>query len=542
MFRKLNFCLPSNIPTFCCPQFSKWCVSIFGKKSHERFLEQLRNLSRSDQRAIISEFLNTTREVETEVESEEARIQSDAGNTAYENLTAPKRFPKDTSGEFFYRNDSGESVGKYNILYPLQGRIFFPDFPNFHMKVDVDSVYAYNKSLEDLLRDCGSETSVLMMPSITVHSRTANGSRFFVDTRYLADKPLIRGSPARKVGMEKFPNVYLGKLTFPRFHRPLDIYLFNIAAMRVSKVAMFTKVEMAVINAALNMARELSKIDSCDKQYLEKSFMDFHTFKSCYGDNNSKAATNDVNEMTTEEMTLFSSKFMCALAMIAGDDNAQLQFWRKTYHQIRSDKEFTVGRREMVEAAKELSKGAMYVATLPGVKKGFNLKDYQRDSTPPSEFQEAYKATLLENEEMLVKEANDLLLEEHEVDDLDELPEGVLPFTSRTNHQNDDNPNTRELNIKDINSSFPSYEILFGIDYEDDKKKHYNNTLDELTIKVDSHLKLAFPVRLDRTTSIFFDVGVEVRLRTNTGNQGNNSLLLNVDKAYTQILQASAST
>ena len=493
-------------------------------------------MGEEDRDYVFAQYQSDRNVIEIEDDSSSGnQAASDAANQAYEDVTEPKRFPSKTSGEFFFNDDNGNPQGPYKILYPLDKRICFPSFPNYHMKVDIDSLYAYNRSFKTLLQDCSAENCMLTLPATTAHTQTANGSRFFIDTVNMQNKPKIRGINARKIGMEKFPNISIGTLSLRELHRPLTIYFYNMATPKITSTNMFTKEELAVLNTVLNMAREMSKDEaiSNDRQDLEKSFLDFHPFKSTYGTISARSCTRDYNELTMEEMIIFAKNMEISLKQVA-DNESEYPFWLPKYYQIISDEPFTISREKLVETAKELNAGATYVASLSGVKKFFNTTEYQREPRDSQEFLRKYQDRLIDNEERLVDEANQLLMEEHDADDLDELPLDVHPFKMRDEREGSGEVDSRELCLEDINSDFPSYEILFGHDYENDKRTSFMDDTMELNRKLDTLLKKIFPVREDRNTSIFFDIGMEVRLK------GDNSILVDVNKAYPRVLQAAS--
>ena len=179
-----------------------------------------------------------------------------AGDEAYQNLTNPTRFPSETSGRFFWTDRDGETTTRQcDMLFPFMTRLRFPKHPIYCMKADIDSVCGFNSSLENLIQDFSNPDSMLVMKSTTCSTRSLKGSRFFLDTRKLETKPTIRAKKANKIDLEKFPSLEIGELSMG-LHRPLSLHLVNLSATKIFKTNMFTKKQMAVANAALNMARE----------------------------------------------------------------------------------------------------------------------------------------------------------------------------------------------------------------------------------------------------------------------------------------------
>ena len=124
-----------------------------------------------------------------------------------------------------------------------------------------------------------------------------------------------------------------------------------------------------------------------------------------------------------------------------------------------------------------------------------------------------YDSIILANEELLVKEANDYLVNLHNVSEIEDLPQGVLPYEEREFVVEGC---TVALTVEDIKESFPSFERLFKEKWITSMENDFNSTIQTLTDKVHNFLSEFFEVRSGRETQIFFDIGMEVRLDNGT--------------------------
>lgn len=495
-------------------------------------LDYLSSLSREDRVReinLLQERLNQIYQSGTNTETDTGES---AGNEAYQNLTNPTRFPSQTSGRFFWMDREGATTTRqYNILFPFMTRLRFPKHPIYYVKADIDSIYGFNSSFENLIQDFSNPDSMLVMKSTTCSTRSLLGSRFFIDTRKLGTKPTIRGKNANKIGLEKFPSLEIGQLSIG-LHRPLSLHLVNLSATKIFKTNMFTKKQMAVVNAALNIAREksISYYHSENRFDIEKDFLDFHPFKSCYGNKSNKTATRDFNELTAEETIVFARNVQEAIKTMAEDNIQDFLFYKREYHQVRSDEHFQITRGEMVEIAQELHEGAVFVASISGIKKYFNKEIYQTRESDKRECLAEYNAILMANEEQLVDEANEQLLEQFGVQSLEDLPEDVLPFETRDIRLPDDT-SSRALELNHINSDMAGY-VHFKDTWEGNLTKCFTQNTEQLSKLLDTFLKKHLGIRA-RSEPIFFDMGIEVRVKN------SNSLLIDPSKAFPKLMQAS---
>ena len=313
--------------------------------------------------------------------SEENDLVEEMARERYISATAPTLFPSSNSGDFIFMQD-GQPTQRGNVLIPSLDRFPFPNQPSFQLKADVDSIYAYNKDFRTLLRDLGKENSILTLPAITKSTRRMNSSRFFLDVSDSDQPPLLRGSSVQKLSMNRFPSMEIGQLSIG-LHRPMSIYLVNCAARTVSDNAFLSKNEVAVINAALNMARQTCKqlCMATRRKDICKSFLDFYRFKSKYGGIPSQGACYDFNELTSEEFDIYSKAVMDCIKNIA-KNTTRFAFDSFEYHHItnKDGSPFEASRLLMKTFASELVSGGLFVASLSGIKKSFNRKSFHESN------------------------------------------------------------------------------------------------------------------------------------------------------------------
>ena len=141
-----------------------------------------------------------------------------------------------------------------------------------------------------------------------------------------------------------------------------------------------------------------------------------------------------------------------------------------------------------------------------------------------------YQSIYHENEDTLVDEANECLMDNYGVAEVEDLPSTVLRFAERDLVEEGI---SRELPLSDITSSFPSFERLFLEKWKTNMAEDLNNTVQSLTVKVHEYLSDFIGISQRRETEVFFDIGIEVRLE-----QGN-SLLIDPSKLLPVLIQQS---
>ena len=493
----------------------------------------------SSSRSILHSFLGDDREHDARQEGnqhdndmteETQETPGTRGTNRYQTITDPDVFPTAATGLYTHVNGDDSSAGVHSILHPYLDVLQFPFHPNYHLKGDVDSLYTVSSSLTELLIDLMSGSpnnpnqaveapippgSIFTMPAVHSSSKVMQGSRFSIDTSNMACPPTIRNQPAKKISLERFPSLEIGQLSVG-LHRPMQIYLVNLAAKKLYKSSYFSKTEMAVVNAASNIARQIA-IHYCreeeGKDYLVRAFLDFHPFKSCYGSQSNRASTRFYNELTNESMAIFASSFLQAISLIA-DNSQDWEFQKEEYHQVVSDTNFSVERNEMVLFAKELQEGALFVASLSGIKKVFDRKEFCRPNPSYESFKDQYQTIFDRNQGTLVREANQVL-----------APQIPYATNDEMEHLDNDSGPSQPLLLEKVTSNFPSFDTLFGSVYMKNIEESFYQSVDDLCIKIDTHLKTVLGIK-NRNTSIFFDIGIEVRL------SDDNSLLVNPKLAF----------
>lgn len=520
---------------------------------------QLASLTPAQRRRQIEIFNQVIEEVQEEQPSDEDDAAMMHSRQQFSNMVNPKRFPSNTNGMYGHRDSQGEIDDYCDLLNPLLDVIRFPNLPKFVMKGDVDSIYGYSCKLNDLLESFhhssgdGLMESMFIIPSTTSCVRKSYSSRFFLDTNSLSTETILfQGRKAAKISLDRFPNIEIGSLSVG-LHRPMQIYLYNIGCSVVYKEYMFNKTEMAVINCAINIARKLS-LEECNvnrNKEMAKSFQEFSRIKSCYGIESKRTATRDINELSLEEMKLFSLKFHEALELIADEEQHDFKIIDPENHGIRSDDEFVPSKTEMICFAQELQKGMVFVASISGIKKYFNKNDFSLDSeTDNEEYKRDYSVLLDIHEDDVVMEANEALCQEYEIADIDDLvnvrnlPEGVTKFVKRPlPSENDEDfinrslppppEGSRYVQLQDIDHSWDCFENIFLPEWRRNMLASFEKDIGKMCKKLHRFLTFLFKVNPNRPCPIFFYIGVEIRLL------GKNTLLIDIDKAFPVITSIS---
>lgn len=447
-----------------------------------------------------------------EIANDHAR---EAANRAFQlSGTNILRYPRFTDCKFIERNAAQEATGTKNIFSTVMEAAPFPDWMAMHIQADIDSVYAQSDCLATLLKTFGDFSMLKMQPNIDP-SRKAYGSRFYVDCTLLEEVIFVANAKAERVPLHWFQNIEIAELQPKGFHRPLKVFFHCLKTRYIKKDMRFTKVDIAVITAALNMARQQC-IENTPELGVQLGFHDFHAFESNYGEINKKTGSKIPNELTQPQAIKFATAFEECLKAISENDVSMGAFYQEQLYRVRSENEFKTSRSEMVLAAKDLVVGGLFSASLAGVKKFFHTQKFQSVLIKPAEITEQYQTQFDEKKDEITEVVNRYIEEVNpDFEDYDDLffgeSYGNGPLTiDRLKH----------VPFERIKDFFPTF--LDDIEWE------FNYSCNLLFDKLHSHLMESFGEQ-ERVCEIHFDAGVEIRM------PGQVSLLLDLDKAVSTI-------
>ena len=452
-------------------------------------------------------------------------------------LTDILQWPESTDDTFTFINREDGSTDRRKIISTFEEISPFPGHPKFYLKGDIDSIYAANTNLNSLMKTF-AKRSMWSIATTVLPVRKMWSSRFYLDTRGIINSPRVHFNKAQKLSLNLFPSVEIGEIAIPRLHRSFTLYLVNLATEAIMKDHMFNKTEIAVINSALNLARELSRV-ACESsdglQHMTNDFRDSKPFRSYYGPICKQGAVWEYNEFQNKQTSVFAENFLKALKLIS-DNDTRYAFEKHNLHNVHSDLPFTPDREDMVHIASQLTKGSLFVLSLSGIKSFFNQEPFQRTVSKPANFTAQFKAQLLDHEEDLVDEANDFLLTKHHLDDLEDLVQlGVVPFAQARNG-NRLPPGRKKLKLAHLHSGLESFERLFGKPWKERITQNYQKEVDSIADELHKFMFDVFGIEghePSETEIIFFDAGIEIRLA------GDNSLLIETKKLHPMMMQLS---
>lgn len=439
----------------------------------------------------------------------------EAANRAFQLAgTDIHRFPRHTDCKFTERNLQGDPTGTKNVFSTVMDAAPFPDWMAMHIQADIDSVYAQSDCLATLLRTFGDFSMLKMQPNIDAN-RKAYGSRFYVDCTDLEEVIFVANAKAERIPLHWFANIEIAELQPKGFHRPLKIFYHCLKTKYIKKDMRFTKVEIAVITAALNMARQQC-INTTPDLGVQLGFHDFNAFESNYGEIKKKTGSKIPNELTKPQAEKFATAFEECLKAISENNLSLGVFYLEKIYRVRSDKEFQTTRNEMCLAAKDLVIGGLFSASLAGVKKFFHTENYQAVLQKPEDNAAEYQQQFDESIDEITEAVNHYIQEVNpDLDSYDDLFFG---------DQYANGPLTidrlRHVPFEKIKSFFPSF--------LDDIEIAFNHTCNSLLDKLHEHLRESFGGG-ERECEIHFDAGIEIRM------PGKVSLLLDLDKAVSTI-------
>lgn len=238
-------------------------------------------------------------------------------------------------------------------------------------RVDADSFYLVNKTLLGMALSLGSKT-VWHMGSVTSSHYKCESSRFSINEKFLFGK--LNAESSKPVPLGKYPNVTIATVRVAG-SIPIDFFvsLFYLGGGNDKKRSHFSHNELAVINAALNIARRNSCKEDTKNEHPDISRTLF--FQSKVGRNqHNKHIKNVTSKITSKSMLLFSSHFEKAMSLIANNDDAY-SFENAEINGMFNPEESnpsTPSRSIMVEIANDFQRGLLFHASAAGVKTMFS--------------------------------------------------------------------------------------------------------------------------------------------------------------------------
>lgn len=272
-------------------------------------------------------------------------------------------------------NEDDDAV---DLLKTLPEVVPKPAIPIFHVSMDIDSIYGTFTELDALVDALGPKTEYGISTN-TSHLSSTTSSRFSMNVSALDDPPLLCGSIPSSVPLEWFPNIRIATCVLKEFGVTLHIHLFDTGVRNLRKSGKFRHKEVAVVNAAINIAFAMAVRFSEDRT-SDKRFSAMKRVRTPVGSADWKPffKTSYTNHLTPDMMKSFSTFFKLALQNIANNSDAY-QFWTplRTGMVFQDESDNHISRESMVEYAKSLEKNCLFVFSAAGTKQVFDKDRYR---------------------------------------------------------------------------------------------------------------------------------------------------------------------
>ena len=244
----------------------------------------------------------------------------------------------------------------------------------FNVSVDLDSFYFMASSMEHIAVSLGPN-AVWNMPSLTNRETASYGhGRLGVDCTELGDdSPFVGSYQKDKVfPLSQFPNVRIAICCVDNIIG-VNVYinLYYMGSKTCKEKSRFTNDQLAVVNAALNIAR--IKVSNFSDGEGWSAARRLYPFKSAAGgalDNIGICRENNI--LKGSSMVEFGREFDKALTLIAEDDRTydfEAPIWSGMA--FISERDRSIPRSSMVKFAKKLKQGLYFNASAAGVKAQF---------------------------------------------------------------------------------------------------------------------------------------------------------------------------
>lgn len=486
----------------------------------DQLLAQERNRSQTNDSSDDEHSDNITNANEEEDDdSTDSVLAREAAELAYEVRTCRTRFPRNSNCLFTFRDSQARPMGTQSVFKKLEDFAKFPFWPKVFLQGDIDSIYSHSRHLSDLLRSFGS-FSIFSIKANIDPNRKAYSSRFFVDCTGLTKNIFIGSNKAKRVPLQWFPNIEIAKLYLPGIHRPASIYFHCLKVNYIKKNQRFSKIDVAVINSSLNLARVLGISKFKTNLGIQSSFHDFYPIEANFGEESKKTQINETNDFPRESALKFAECFEDALNKIANGDDEIGNFHEFDFHRVRSNETVEFSRADFVNAAKELRDGCLITASMAGVKQYFHHSEFQTFLERNQDYLDQYQDEFDNNKQQLVEIVNNYISETHQ----GEGPPTLLPADGGNLTIN----KLKKIPYSLIEDIFPSF--------HDDIQREYESTVNSILDKLHLHLFKMFKMHEDdagvaepRPNDIYFDIGVEIRF------QMDMSCLINLDESDTEL-------
>ena len=510
LFCNFNFILNLKLQTQSLPTIRDLERGLSSEEA-QRILQQLRRGTQRD-RALF----DNPRDLESSSDEEAAN----AARRAYNQATTTDQFPVNAELIWQVRDENGDPTRQERVFHTLSEYSPFPTWPNLSLKADVDSLYTINNNFQSLLQSLPTMKRFQMRAHMNPNSK-AKGSRFFVNTTDMPNDINVNGHRAKNIPLSMFPNVEIGSVFLKDLDRPMSVYLFNLNVRHIFKEHRFSKLQMAVINAALNIAR-MESIAACNNdQKTQDEFHDVSFVETKYGPSSRKTINMDFNSYSKKAVLIFSEKFHLALEIIAENNTNVYEFSSHKIHRVRDKEQCTFSRTAMQDFARDLQEGLLFGTTLSGIKKCFPPDQFATVLKKPDEIKAKNSRQLNQNRARITEVINQHIKEAY-LALQPNMDQSLIPTHGPSNPLTMDHFPKYRVPYEKVEQFFP--------DFDEDFHELYKKTVVALMIPLHSFLVNTFTVSLTRPNDIFFDVGLELRMT----NQVN--VLLHLENTYDEIV------
>ena len=384
-----------------------------------------------------------------------------------------------------------------------------PELPMFAVTVDLDSIYTVFETLADLTMEVGNKVE-FSIPANTSINTASTSSRFAVDVSNLPTPTLISGVPGKVIPMEFFPNVQIATVLLKEVGITLHISIFDMGVKSARKSGRFQMKELAVINASLNLASELSKRHSTENSgIIAKKFNAWKRVSTPVGKKKWQKTFRSFEKtnLSPDMMAVFSSNFQVALNHIAENTNTyQFYMPRYTGFHYESVEDSPISRQGMVEYAQQLRMSMVFVANAAGTKGLFDRPTFCKTVEFTEDFQNEFMQKLEENKTTFLCELN-------KVSSQEELTPAMI---------------SKGLPIESIYCMECFDDIFPG--FEDTVVEEYQEVVDELSGRLYSVIQSALSCEGNSDHLWNFDFGSEFFSPVDKG-----TILINLENTYTAL-------
>jgi hypothetical protein len=245
------------------------------------------------------------------------------------------------------------------------------EYMEFVAKLDADSVYYGSPTCNRLVGMCGTECQ-FSINSLLQHNYASSGSRWSMDCRALTNHPItLRGYEAGCVNYNRLPNTHVMDCHLKSMPgNIMSIYITLTGVERIRKTNFFYLEEVALVNAALNLASMEIKTTESESDIFNDTSMRIQYFETKVRGKFSKHITNRRENVGVQSMRNFSDYFDKALAYILADTEWE-RFMNPDYSGMKFDKGDGLCKKKFKAAIETFKRGIYYSANLAGVKESF---------------------------------------------------------------------------------------------------------------------------------------------------------------------------